>query len=87
VYKIEFSPKAAKAYLKFSSKFRHLIDIKLKVLAEMPYGSHLNAMPLKGVKNCYRLRVGDWRIVYELVNKRMIIYVIKIAHRKEVYRS
>lgn len=34
----------------------------------------------------YRLRVGDWRIVYLLDRGRIVIQVIRIAHRREVYR-
>ncbi len=33
-----------------------------------------------------RVRVGDFRIIYELRNKELIVLVVRIAHRKEVYR-
>ncbi len=44
-----------------------------------------NSKKLKGNVG-YRLRIGDYRILYELENSRLIIIVIKIGHRSEVYR-
>jgi mRNA interferase RelE/StbE len=42
---------------------------------------------LAGAKAAYRVRVGDWRIVYEIDDGRRIVYVTIIAHRREVYRG
>jgi len=41
---------------------------------------------MKGMKNGYRIRVGDYRVVYEIVDQVLIIYVIRVDHRKDVYR-
>ena len=35
----------------------------------------------------YRIRQGDYRIVYEIKDKELIIYIIKIGHRRDIYRS
>lgn len=87
MYEIEFSVKAAKTYLNLPKKFRGKIDKKLNLLAENPYMKHNNAKPLKGMSSCYRLRIGDWRIIYEVINNKLKIYVIKIGLRKEVYKQ
>ena len=79
--------KAAKTYLDLSKKFREKIDKKLNLLAENPYTKHNNAKPLKGMSSCYRLRIGDRRIIYEVINSKLKIYVIKIGRRKEVYKQ
>jgi len=34
----------------------------------------------------YRLRVGDYRVVYEIHDKRVLIYVVKVGHRRNIYR-
>ena len=41
---------------------------------------------LAGQDNLYRVRVGDWRIVYAIQDRNLVILVVKVAHRKEVYR-
>jgi mRNA interferase RelE/StbE len=45
------------------------------------------AVNLAGSKSTYRVRVGDWRIVYEIDDARRIVFVTIIAHRREVYRG
>jgi mRNA interferase RelE/StbE len=87
MYKIKFSTNAAKVYLKLPVKLRQKMDTKLQLLAQSPYAANNNVKPLAGMKKCYRLRVGDWRIVYEIVDQVFIIYVIKVAQRQEVYQS
>lgn len=87
MYKVEFSKQAAKVYLKLPIHFRQQVDIKLRLLAELPYAKNNNINPIKGITKCYRLRIGDWRIIYEIINETLKIYIIKIGQRKEVYRS
>lgn len=45
-----------------------------------------SASKLQGRTGCYRIRVRDYRIVYEVHVTEIVIYVISVAHRKEVYR-
>ena len=87
MYDIEFSVKAAKTYSKLQAKLRANIDAKLILIAKKPYAKHNNVKPLKGMESCYRLRVGDWRVIYRIINRQVTIVIIKIAHRKEVYRT
>jgi mRNA interferase RelE/StbE len=87
MYEIEFSTKAAKVYFKLSSDTKNLIDVKLGLLAKNPYAKNNNVKPLKDMKGCYRLRIGDWRIIYEIANQTLKIYVIMIGQRKEIYRG
>ncbi len=87
MYKIEFSTSAAKIYLKLPVKLRQQMDTKLQLLAQSPYAPNNNIKPLQGMERCYRLRVGDWRIIYEIIDRVFIIHVIKVTQRKEVYRS
>ncbi|MCX7048046.1 MAG: type II toxin-antitoxin system RelE/ParE family toxin [Candidatus Sumerlaeota bacterium] len=41
---------------------------------------------LSAEENAWRLRCGDWRIIYEIHDDRLLIIVIRIAHRREAYR-
>jgi mRNA interferase RelE/StbE len=45
-----------------------------------------NSLKLAGSKNSYRIRFSDYRIIYSLFQEQLIIEIIKIAHRKDVYR-
>ena len=41
---------------------------------------------LAGLENLYRIRVGDYRIVYQIRDEVLLVLVVKIGHRREVYR-
>jgi len=41
---------------------------------------------MQGAENLWRVRVGDYRIVYEIHDREIVIVVLRIAHRKDVYR-
>ena len=57
----------------------------LQKLAENPFAANVNVKKMQGEENVYRLRTGDYRIIYELYNNIMTIEVIKIAHRQNIY--
>ena len=44
------------------------------------------AEKLSGMKDRFRLRVGDWRVVYAIEDAVLTVYVVKVGHRREVYR-
>lgn len=46
-----------------------------------------NIIKLKGNNPYYRMRVGDYRVVFEIKDDVLVIVVIKIGHRKEIYRN
>ncbi|OGK13414.1 hypothetical protein A3A93_01970 [Candidatus Roizmanbacteria bacterium RIFCSPLOWO2_01_FULL_38_12] len=54
-------------------------------LAENPLP--LGVVKLKDYKNTYRIRVGNYRIIYEINNKKRVLTVLKIGHRKDIYRK
>jgi mRNA interferase RelE/StbE len=41
---------------------------------------------LHGVADLYRIRVGEWRIVYAIRDRELVVLVLRIAHRRDVYR-
>jgi len=44
------------------------------------------ARKLKGSDHSYRIRVGNYRIIYELLKSRLVIQIVRVRHRKEAYR-
>jgi mRNA interferase RelE/StbE len=85
VYRISFTREAAKALQKMPRPTAVLIQEKLAQIASNPFSAHPNALKLKD-RPGYRLRVGDWRVIYEIQKDEVVIIVLKIAPRGEVYR-
>jgi len=76
---------ADKALRKMQRNRAQLIRQKLEQLAEDPFARNPNVTRLQG-RPGYRLRVGNWRVIYEIENGRLIILVLRIAQRGGVYR-
>jgi len=85
VYKITYTAQAAKTFLKMPRNTANLVREKLAQIANDPFGSNQNATKLQG-RPGYRLRVGDWRVIYVINKEQVVIIVLKIALRGEVYR-
>jgi mRNA interferase RelE/StbE len=84
VYSIEFTVGALKSLAGMPANTARLIRSKIDLLAADPATPNNNVKRLKGSAH-YRLRVGDWRVVYALHNDRLVIVVVKIASRGSVY--
>lgn len=85
MYSIEFTRDASKALAKLPVDLKSLIIKKIKEVAEAPYEQHNNVKRLQGCPE-FRLRVHDWRVIYRVQDDRVVLLVIKIASRGEVYK-
>ncbi|MCB0171105.1 MAG: type II toxin-antitoxin system RelE/ParE family toxin [Anaerolineae bacterium] len=85
MYRIVFTKQATRSLRKMSRNTANLIREKLDQLAQDPYARNPNLTKLQG-RAGYRLRVGDWRIIYELEDDRLVILVLKVAPRGGVYQ-
>ncbi len=85
MYSIVFTKRADRSLRKMSRNRARLIREKLDQLAQDPYARNPNVIKLQG-RPGYRLRVGDWRVLYELEDDRLVILVLKIAPRGGAYR-
>lgn len=81
-YNVQILPRALKLFKKIASVEQPTIMEAINALAEnpRPYGYK----ELKG-EDAFRVRVGDYRIVYEIHDDILLVYVIRIRHRKEAY--
>lgn len=84
MYKVEYSHTAIKAIQKAPAHIRVRVMDSIKKLAENPY----SMAGVKKMTGCeaYRLRVGEWRIVYAIHNDILTVVIIKAGNRKEIYR-
>ena len=83
-YRIEFKRSAAKALKKIPRSDRRKIRDRIDSLAEDLPDPVTTKM--KGDNPFHKVRVGDYRIVYEIQEGLLVILVLKIGHRKDVYR-
>lgn len=85
-YEIEFTRAAEKAFSSLPEKVQDRIDDVLDGLEAEPWP--VGHKKLKGSKgDLYRVRVGDYRVVYQVEEDRLVVVLIRIGHRKEVYRN
>ena len=86
MYQIFFTKQANRALQKMPRNTARLIRDKLDLLAQDPYYARNPNLAKLQSRSGYRLRVGDWRVIYEAEDDRLVILVLKIAPRGEVYR-
>lgn len=85
LFEIQYEPRVEKELAKLDRPIaRRLLDA-IDQLAETSGPN--NSKPLKGFTGIWRLRVGDYRVIYKIKDSELIILVVKIGHRREVYRD
>lgn len=85
MHSIEYGREAAKTLARLPRNVRELIVEKLATLATDLYAANNNVAQLQGRPE-YRLRVHDWRVIYRVIDDAIVILVVKIGARGDVYR-
>ncbi len=85
MYRLLFTKQAQRSLIKLQKDKSAAIMQKLEQISKDPYAHHNNVTKLQN-RPGFRLRVGDWRVIYEIRNEELVILVLKIAPRGEVYR-
>ena len=85
-YKIVFKKSAEKELLKLPLFVQKKLREALILLSHNPFPDLLVVKKLKGEEDLYRIRVGDYRLIYELQKAIITIVVIRVGHRKDIYR-
>jgi len=86
MYSLQFLTSAQKEFKKLDAVVQKLIKEKLILLVENPERLKNNIKPLKGEhKGKFRLRVHQYRIIFQIKDDELIITVIRVGHRKEIY--
>jgi mRNA interferase RelE/StbE len=84
-YRIEVTPAARRDLTKLPSETLRRVDAHILALAENPFPA--GAKKLQSSEPIFRIRVGDYRILYTVEHHRLVILVIRIGHRCEIYRA
>ena len=83
-YRIEVKPSAADALAKIPQTHRRRIARKIDQLADNPRPR--GAIILEGRAALYRIRVGDYRVIYQIQDAALVVLVVRIGGRGDVYR-
>jgi mRNA interferase RelE/StbE len=86
VYRIEFKPAALRDLRKLPEEAIRRITAAIDALALGPRPSGVKKLKGKGRHVFYRLRVGDHRVIYQVHDDTVLVLVVRIADRKEIYR-
>lgn len=84
-YLITYKPSAAKALRKLDRQYQQAIIGAIEALAYEPRPGGVEK--LQGGAGEYRIRVGSHRVVYDINDGELIILVLHLGHRKDIYRK
>lgn len=83
-YAVLISAAARRAIAALAKPIRVRVDRAILALGDDPRPR--GSAKLAGTANGWRIRVGDWRILYTIEDRRLIVLVVEVGHRREVYR-
>lgn len=82
-YSIQIKPSAVKELDVLDDSVFGRIDAKIMRLADDPRPA--GCKKLIGHRDLWRIRIGDWRIIYIIDDRRQVVSITRVAHRREVY--
>lgn len=84
-YRIVFDKPADKGFRRLPKDVQRAFGQQLSGLADDPRPA--DSRKLKGTDNCYRLRQGDYRLIYTILEDVVLVLVLRVGHRGDVYRT
>lgn len=84
MYELIYSPSAVKQLEKLDINIRERIVTALERLRTRP--ESCNIKKLVGIEG-YRFRVGDYRIIFDIEKEKLLILILQIGHRKNIYQD
>jgi mRNA interferase RelE/StbE len=84
MWSVTYTADALKSLMRMDRTMARRIRAKVLALADDPRAPNNNVKKLTGIEG-YRLRIGDWRVIYTLKHEVLTVVVIRVGHRREVY--
>ncbi|MEH2352126.1 type II toxin-antitoxin system RelE family toxin [Nostoc sp.] len=84
-YKVEILKGALKQLKKLSPELQERIQVKIDGLAIEPRPNGVKK--LKGKENAYRIRLGEYRVIYDIFDDILVVNVVEVGHRSKVYND
>jgi mRNA interferase RelE/StbE len=85
IYEVKFTKGARKMFRKLSQELQDRIQPKIDDLAIEPRPNGVKK--LEGEENSYRIRVGDYRVIYDIFDDILVVNVVEVGHRNKVYKD
>ncbi|MFW0771858.1 type II toxin-antitoxin system RelE family toxin [Paenarthrobacter nitroguajacolicus] len=83
-YSVQLAPAAVRQLRKLPAEARRRIQAAIEILAESPRPP--GAKKLSGNSGDWRVRTGDYRIIYEIRDAQLIVLVVAMGHRRDIYQ-
>jgi mRNA interferase RelE/StbE len=83
MYQIEVTRAAQRDLSSLPKSVFKRVDAKIQSLSEEPHPRGSKKLE----DNLFRVRVGDYRIIYQVISDRIVIVIVRVRHRREVYRG
>ncbi len=83
-YAVQFTPRAHRDFAALDRNVQRRLTPHINRLAENPFPPGYKR--LHADEPFFRLRVGDYRMIYQVEGKRLTVIIVKVGHRRDVYR-
>jgi len=83
-YSLLFKPVALRQLERLPREVQRRVAVRIEMLREDP--TPPGSKRLIGLDDTWRIRIADYRVVYQLQRSALVVLVLKIGHRREVYR-
>ena len=84
-YQVSILPAALRQLAKLPKAVQKRIQEQIDTLADNPRPHGVKV--LEGQQGLYRLRVGDYRVIYQIAAEQLTVLVVRVGHRREIYRK
>lgn len=86
-YRLQVAPAARRQLLGLAPEVQLRIRQTIRTLAADPRPRGATLLADRPSERVWRVRVGDYRVLYEIRDKELVVLVVRVGHRREVYRS
>jgi mRNA interferase RelE/StbE len=83
-YTIQFTPAARRQFMRLEASVQQRIGQAIDGFTENPRPP--GSKKMKGGENLWRIRVGDYRVVYQIHDRELVVVIVAIGHRSDIYR-
>lgn len=83
-YTVQFKPLALRQFEKLTREAQRRLSARIEALRDDPFPPGCKKMT--AIPDAWRIRAGDYRVVYQVHRGILLVLVLKVGHRKEVYR-
>jgi len=84
-FEIQFTRAAERGLAGLDKVMLRRVDVVIRGLAVTPRPPH--SKKLQGADDLYRIRVGDYRVIYRMEHRHLVVLVVNVGHRRDIYRD